>query len=128
MTAKDIHNWETTNKDYKTTYPKPLVIHSEAKEKLIKMYKQSFDETADPTGGKSDGEYPKKSKPTIMKKAKDTEKSSKVKAKDQEAASDSESDEGWDSKKGNKGKGKTNKSKSPNTIDAGLGKRVKKPS
>ena len=126
MTAKDIHNWETTYKVYKTTYPKPLVIHSEAKEKLIKMYKQSFNETADPTGGNSDGEYPKKSKPTIMKKAKDTEKSSKVKDKDQEAASDSESDEGWDSKKGNKGKGKTNKSKSPNTIDAGLGKRVKK--
>ena len=42
----DIHNWETAHKKHKVEYPKPLVVHAVAKEKLIKMYKTSFDLTA----------------------------------------------------------------------------------
>lgn len=65
--AEDIHNWETTHQDYKKcTYPAPLVKHSEAKERLIQMYKASFDATADDKqDSSSDYDDPK---PTSVRK------------------------------------------------------------
>lgn len=47
VAVEDIHNWETAHKQYKVDYPSPIVIHDKAKVKLIKMYKESFDLTAD---------------------------------------------------------------------------------
>lgn len=44
--AEDIHNWDTCHSSHKSTYPKPLVNHAKAKERLIQMYKTSFDLTA----------------------------------------------------------------------------------
>lgn len=41
--TKDIHNWETTWKEYKDSkYPKPVVDYSEQKEKALAMYKKAL--------------------------------------------------------------------------------------
>jgi len=39
--SKDIHNWENSYSKYKDIYIKPLVIHSEEREKTLDMYKEA---------------------------------------------------------------------------------------
>ena len=45
--AEDIHNWEKSWEKHhkKTGYPKPIVIHQIAKDKIVEMYKKSFEIT-----------------------------------------------------------------------------------
>jgi deoxyribodipyrimidine photo-lyase len=41
--ATAIHTWENSWRNYpKCTYPKPVIIHSQAKEKILEMYQASF--------------------------------------------------------------------------------------
>ena len=45
--AEDIHNWEKAWSKHhtKTGYPKPIIIHEDAKKRIVEMYKESFDLT-----------------------------------------------------------------------------------
>ena len=122
---KDIHNWESAHKYNETTYPKPMVIHFEAKEKIMKMYNQSFEKTAHHTLGKSEDTYLNKKKPSVnSKNVYYTEKSSKFKAKYEESASDSDF-QGYSNYNKDKER-KTTKSKYSNTKNESLGEWVEK--
>ena len=43
VSSEDIHAWETMGAKYaKIDYPKHIIKHAEAKERIIEMYKESF--------------------------------------------------------------------------------------